>query len=207
MHVLKVNRLLAGAMVFCHLLVSLVAVLPANALAQTTESDPPEIQLEMVDEGARGDNQVFTATVTHSTGVESVTLHYRMADAGDYQSLDMSVLASTDIYTASVETRGMDATIIQYYIEARDAAGNRSIRGFAFDPLQRELVDSTAVAAQSTTAPANAGSGKRKILYGVLGLVVLAGLAAAAGGDNDSGGNQGAAGPDVPVRIIVDTPN
>lgn len=207
MQVLKVNRLLSGIMAASHLLVSLVAVMPAEALAQATETDPPQIQLETVDQGARGDNQVFTATVTHSTGVESVTLHYRLAAADAYQLLEMTALASTDIYTASVETRGTEATVIQYYIEARDAAGNRSIRGFAFDPLQRELIDSAAVAADSTAAPTEAAvSGKRKILYGVLGVVVLAGLAAAAGG-SDSGTDQGGAtGPDVPVRIVVDTP-
>jgi len=207
MQVLKVNNLLAGTMAACHLLVSLVAVMPADALAQATEADPPQIQLETVDQGVRGDNQVFTATVTHSTGVESVTLHYRLADEDDYQVLAMTALASTDIYTASVETRGTEATVIQYYIEARDAAGNRAIRGFAFDPLQRELVDSTAAVAESTTAPIEATvSGKRKILYGVLGIAVLAGLVAAAGGSDSGNTQSGATGPDVPVRIVVDTP-
>jgi len=119
----------------------------------------------------------------------------------------MNALGSTDIHTVSIETEGTGATLIEYYIEARDESGNRSIRGFAFDPLERQLVAGAgqapppvATSPVEAPPPATGMSTGRKVLYGVLGLVVVGALAAAASG-SDSGGSDD--NDNVPVVITI----
>lgn len=207
------HRLLTSFVAFIHVVFSTMLVLPASVNAQSAiDPDPPVIEHDRIAEGVIGDSQVFSATVLDDVGVETVVLQYRFEASAPYQSLDMRKIGSTDIFSVSIETQATGAKIIQYYIEARDAAGNRSIRGFAFDPLERDLVKgsgSPAVATVTTTGPSEAPAATgmstgRKVLYGVLGLVVVGALAAAAGGGDSDDGDGGSTG--VPVTITVDQP-
>ena len=203
------RRPIAAVAALGHLLASTLLVLPPGALAQVGDTDPPRIEFEPVERGTAGDTQVVSAGITDDVDVESVTLHYRLDPEGPYTSVPMAPLAATDIHSASVETAGTGAEVLQYYIEARDGAGNRSIRGFAFDPLERRLVEpgAPALAEAPAEAPEPGLSTGQKVLYGVLGVIAVGALAAAAGGSSGGGDDPRAdepGGNGIPVNVTVE---
>lgn len=203
-----------------HMVFSVLLAISGLAQAQTPDVDPPTIDLELVEEGVLGETQVFSATVTDNDQVASMTLHYRFSGDTSYVATPMSVIAGTSIYTASVDTTNTASNVIQYYMEARDAGDNRTVQGFAFDPFERALLNGEAPLATSATPevtaaePAVAASGmstQRKVAYGVIGLLVVGGLASALGGGSSSSGGGGATpvadDPDiVDVTILVPNP-
>ncbi len=196
---LEISRLLAIGQAFCQLVISVFLIAPGFAHAQTKDLEPPVIEFEALEQGLKGDVQVFSATVTDDQQVAMVVLHYRFSTDSTYQSVEMHALANTSIYSTSVDTEGSDTDVIQYYIEARDQLENRSLRGFAFDPLERELVDSEVlISADSVPNNTEPMSRNRKILYGVLGLVVVGALLSASGGGDSSSSGSG-----VPVTFVV----
>lgn len=190
-----------------HVLWSVFMVAPGLVHAQSIDVDPPVIELEVVAEGVRGETQVFSATASDNNDISSMTLHYRFGTASNYDSVPMSQIAGTSIYTASVDTANASIDLIQYYMEARDAGGNRTVQGFAFDPFERILVDDQAVLAEapagtSAVVPAVAPpriSTQRKVVYGVLAALLVGGLAAASRGS--SGGGEA---EQTDLTIIVD---
>jgi len=133
-----------------HLVFSVLVAAPGLVHAQSADTEPPVIEFELVEQGVRGETQVFSATVTDDNAVSSMTLHYRFVNDSAYIAAPMSLIQGTDIYTASIDTNGSTASAIQYYMEARDAGGNRTVQGFAFDPFDRVLVDDQIVAADAT---------------------------------------------------------
>ena len=202
------RRPIAALAAIGHLLASTLVALPPPAHAQAEDTDPPLIEFEPVERGTRGDTQVVSAGITDDVDVDSVTLHYRLDPEGGYTSLPMSPLPGTDIHSASVETDGTGAELLQYYIEARDGAGNRSIRGFAFDPLERTLVEPGAPIS-ATEAPDIAEPGLstgQKVLYGVLGVLAVGAIAAAAGGGGGGDGPRAdePGGNEIPLNITAD---
>ena len=201
------RRSIAALAALVHLLATTFLALPQGALAQVGDTDPPRIEFEPIDRGVRGDTQVVSAGITDDVDVDSVTLHYRLNPDAVYESVPMRPLTGTSIYSASVETAATGAEVLQYYVEARDAAGNRSIRGFAFDPLERRLVDpaAPAVAAEAVEVPETGLTTRQKVLYGVLGVIAVGAIAAAAGGSSGGGDRPLADDPNgIPVTIVVD---
>ncbi len=208
------RRILAVFLAVAHITATGMMAMPSAALAQASDGEPPTISFERIGEGVLGDTQVFSASVTDDRELATVTLHYRLGESSDYESALMRPIAGTAIHSASVETRGSDETVLQYYIEARDAAGNRSIQGFAFDPIERALISpeqpASAAIAATAVEPAqqvstNSMSTGRKVLYGILGIVVVGAIASAAGDSGGSRDNPAADDPGtVPVRILVD---
>lgn len=206
-------RALAFLLTLCQPL-ALVGVSPVLA-QEGSDIEAPRIAFEPLEEGRLGDTQVFSARIRDDVGVESATLYYRLSPEAPYEAVAMEAIGGTDVHLASLEGLGEDATMIQYYLEARDAAGNRGYEGFAFDPFERRLVaggtpaSSAAVpAVAESPPPAESGmSTGRKVLYGVLGLIAVGALVAAAdsGGGSDSGGSPlDDPGTEVPVDLIVD---
>ncbi len=194
------RRLLSVTLIVLQLFMQVTLVMPSRSWAQTLDTDPPRIDFKPVVEGLKGDSQVFSATVSDDREVADVLLHYRLDDESIYQNRTMAPIGSTGIFTTTLK---IDDTVdvIQYYIEATDKAGNRTLQGFAFDPIERQLVERQVPAAQlarEEEEPVQGLSTGRKILYGVLGLVVVGALASAAGG-SDSGGSSAT----VPVTITV----
>jgi len=195
-----------------HVVFSVLLATSGFAQAQAPDVDPPTIDLELVEQGVLGETQVFSATVTDNDQVASMTLHYRFGGESAYVSAPMSVISGTSIYTASVDTTNTAANVIQYYMEARDAGDNRTVQGFAFDPFERALLDEEAAplvadsSPEATAAePAAATSGlstQRKVAYGVIGLLVVGGLASALGG-----GGGGAVAPPADEPGTVEGPN
>lgn len=195
------GRILMMALAGLQVFMQVMLVVPTNAWAQEIDSSPPAIDSRPVETGFKGENQVFTATVTDDKGVESVILHYRLDGESVYQDRRMEPIGTTGIYSTTVST---DASVdaIQYYIEATDLAENRTLQGFAFDPMERQLAERSVAVADTPAveAPEPGMSTGRKILYGVLGLVVVGALASAGGG----GGSSGAGNESVDVTIVVE---
>ncbi len=210
----EIRRLLSISIAVLHVLITCMLAVSVPASAQSADSDPPVIEFERIEQGVLGDTQVFSATVVDDREVSEVMLHYRFGDQDAYQSIEMIALAGTSIHSASVSTSEESNPVMQYYLEARDSAGNRSIQGFAFDPLERLLftandpVASDPMPVPATAPVAAAGmSNGRKVFYGVLGVIAVGALAAAAGGGSDDGGGGNPASDDpgrVPLVITVD---
>ncbi|MGQ7844077.1 hypothetical protein ACUNV4_06360 [Granulosicoccus sp. 3-233] len=196
------GRLLTMALAGLQVFMQVMLVMPTKAWAQDLDSSPPVIESRAVEQGFKGETQVFTATVTDDRGVAAVFLHYRLDGESVYQDRRMEPLGSTGIYSTSLTTDS-DVDVIQYYIEATDLAENRTLQGFAFDPIERELVERALPVADAPAAeaPAPGMSTGRKVLYGVLGLVVVGALASAAGGSGSSGGTSD---QNVDVTIVVE---
>ena len=189
---------MALALALCQIILGLASVAPGPVLAQTVDSEPPQVTFDRLGEGVRDDTQVVSVTVTDNVQVESVMLHYRFDNDASYRTVSMNRLASTDIYSASVEPSTGDELML-YYLEARDSSGNRTLEGFSFDPIERVLVTANVVASAADAPAGTSISTRNKILYGVLGLVVVGALAAAAGGSSGGGGDG-----NVPVTVITD---
>jgi len=197
-----------------HLTFVSLAGVPSSVLAQS-DGEPPSISFERIAEGVRGETQVFSATVSDDFTVESVTLRYRFGEDTAYLAVPMKPLNGTDIYTVSVDTADTDEDVLQYYVEARDGAGNRSIQGFAFDPIERRLIERESPFRSGlpvlVTVPepvrTDGMSTGRKVLYGVLGVLAVGAVVAAAGGDSGGGGGERPRSDDprnAPLDIIVD---
>ena len=107
--------------------------------AQITDTDPPLIELEELAEGTADRSQVFTAQVTEDNDLAGVTLHYRRAGQLPFTPAPMEALGATGYYSVSIPTDFNDVRTIEYYLQAQDEAGNRTVSGYAFDPYERAL--------------------------------------------------------------------
>jgi len=175
-----------------------VPSVPAQSAA-TLELDlqPPVIVLQEETEGVAGQDQMFTADVRDDVEVVLVALFYRRAGEVGYIELPMQPADGSNFYTATLSTDADDTRSIEYYIQAEDRAGNRSIKGFVFDPLTRTLqLDASPIA----NTAAKEGGLKRPWFWGVIGLVAVVVIAGAAssGGSSDSSPTPGG-----PITIEV----
>jgi len=222
LHIKSMKRFLSVWVAVLHVVMSTsLAVGPAYAQSSETDSEAPVVELPLVDSGSAADAQVFSATVTDDVGVAEVILYHRLQGENDYLRVPMVQIASTNFYSVTIESPGTEATIIEYYINAADTAGNRVLRGFAFDPLLRVLggsapittADSAAAApsesaeAAATTPTKSGTSTGRKILYGVLGVLVVGAIAAAASSGGDDDPMPMMPEPQTPVTVTISPQN
>jgi len=183
----------------CTVLLSLVLT---PVYAQSEDVTAPTIVLEEVDRGFVGETQVFTATVTDDIALASVVLFHRLSGDQTFVASTMTELGSSNVYSASIEISSTDASDIEYYIQAEDLGGNKSLSGFSFDPLVRDIAVNQG--ALATTAGITPGlSRNQKILYGVLGVLALGLIASQVGGGSGGGGGGGPTTMDIPVDITV----
>lgn len=201
----KTARLLVSVVVAILMTVTSLASSVAMAQSSVPDTEAPVIELEEIREGIIGQDQVFTALVKDNDKVRDVKLYYRLAGGDRYQSMLMENLASTSYYTASISTTEDDLRNIEYYIQARDEGGNRVVKGFAFDPLVRELVEARSAPVPQPQVATPAGSGGIKVwqvVLGVLAVGALAGLAAGGGGGSDNPPSQ----QTVPLTLTISPP-
>ncbi|MFK8080430.1 MAG: hypothetical protein AB8B97_09105 [Granulosicoccus sp.] len=112
-----------------------------NILAQGSQTDtsPPIIEIEELVETRATSSQVFTVQIAEETELLSATLYYRRQGDQGYNEAPMRPLGSSGFYTATLATDPNDLRPIEYYIQARDSAENRTVSGFSFDPYSRSL--------------------------------------------------------------------
>ncbi len=207
---------LCGACVF-------LAHSPVRAQIDELDLEPPLIEHEVLAEAEAAPRQSFVAQVVDDRELASVRLYWRLSGQGAFDRLPMTRVSGSSTWLARVPTDPEEARDIEYWIEARDAGGNRTVRGFAFNPLVRRIV-SAPLAARAPGRPRDArrdsGNGTpsgtpaepesdRRALWVVLGAVgvaVLVGLAAS-GGDGGGGGEEnppttGGCGPEG-CRVVL----
>jgi len=151
--------------------------------------EPPFIEHEVVPEADAGFSQLFRALVSDDQELGSVTLHWRFAGEEGYTDTPMLPSPDGATWSARVPTSDLESRAIEYYLQARDAGGNRTVRGFAFSPLTRRIRSSAPLAEPiGNLSPTVQRS---TFVYYVLGALVVglvAGLASSGGGGGGGGG-------------------
>lgn len=187
---------------------------------QANDTEAPVLIHRQIDSGIAGELQTFLARVSDDFGVEQVVLHYRQSESGRFESIPMRpLLDSIGEYMIAIETSESAYPGLQYYIDAVDAAGNTTNRGYSYAPIVLPLTEPVAVVggeepdpitrptATEEVAVEEGGSGINPtlIIVGVGALVALGALAAAAGGGGDDGGGDTDLVPDNPGTTPADT--
>ena len=185
------------------------------AMAQTApDVESPIIEIEAVLEADAGSTQVFTALVADDRSLKDVTLYHRRAGRQAFDRALMLPRGIAGYYSVELATDPDDLRPIEYYVQARDQGGNRSISGFAFDPYQRKInASNTVVEPVELTTPAEpvvkatvtpidvASKPERKssnTKWWAVGLAVVAGLVIASSSDSS---NDGPARTDLTINL------
>ena len=175
----------AGVLIACRALVAVLLLIAPVAHAQELDVEPPLIEHERIERGEQGVAQEFTATVVDDREVEEVLLFHRRAGDETFENLPLERVGTSSVFLATLPTEAGDARAIEYYIQARDASGNRVIRGYAFNPLQRLMVGEGAGPLAEADA-AQTGVRKRWLWIGLGVLAVGAAVALSDSGDGES---------------------
>ncbi len=188
--------------------VMLSSIQPQLLFAQQADAEDfeaPTINLEVVNRGTLGEDQQFKVNAVDNIAVTSVSLFYRFSESEDFQEVTMES-AGGDEFSTLIPTTDITASSIQYYIQAEDSTGNRALKGYNFDPLERSLDSNNLLAASSEEPPKK----KSKTLYYVLGALAVLAIAGAAGGGGSSSDNGGGGGScdasGCQVSLVIGTP-
>lgn len=181
---------------------------PLHAESVVPDTRAPHIELEALTESAADRSQVFTAQVSDDRALESVTLHHRRDGTQPFARATMSPLGDTGYYSVSLPTDPDDLRAIEYYVQALDGNGNRTVEGYAFDPFRRTLLPAAPLAVDGRNAEpaertaAGDASLQRRWWAVALGIVAVGAIAALAGGggSDDSGGGEGTVPPAVDAQ-------
>ena len=184
--------LVAGALIVC----ALAAPLSAGAAAGV-DTEPPLIEIETLPETRADRSQVFTAQVVDDRALEDVVLYHRREGQQPYARAPMRAIADSAYFSVAIPTDPTDLRAIEYYVQARDRGGNRSVSGFAFDPLRRTLspqpsplAAGSGPSASTAAAQADDDARTRPRWWAIaLGVVAVGALAAFADGSDDDGGD------------------
>jgi len=175
----------------------------AHSQSDSQDYEPPLIEHEVIDSADAAFAQEFTANVVDDKALAEVLLFYRFVGDEAFVSIPMTQVASSSVYTATVETDINDPKSIEYYIQARDEAGNRVVKGFAFNPLLRSIPDGNGAAPSSAANEPQASTGRRWLYIG-LGVLAVGAIAAAAG--SGGGRDSGTGGGEGDFTLILDPP-
>lgn len=180
------------------LLTILVSVsLFTTSLAQPIDTQAPVIEVEELKDSPVDLSQVFTALIAEDVQLKDATLYYRREGQQAFSALPMEPLGTTGYFSVSVPTPVSDLRAIEYYVQARDEAGNRTVSGFAFDPYRRTLHASAASLAQQTNPSIGSATTestdttpllKQRWVQVTLGILALSALATLA--DDDGADSQ-----------------
>lgn len=158
-----------------------------DAAAQGFDVDPPIIEHDVVVTAEAAERQDFTATVADDNELATVRFLYRFEGERQYTSLEMNRVSTSSTFNVVVETDVESDAAIEYYIEARDESGNRTLRGYNFSPLVRFIeLPQPVVEPVVETVPTKRNL---KPLYYVAGAVVLGLLAGALASSGGGGGD------------------
>lgn len=188
------------------------------------DTNAPVIELNPIAEIQADTSQSFTAQVVDNVQLKDVALYYRRSGQVPFASAMMTRLGQSAYFTVSIDTDPDDLRSIEYYIQARDESGNRTVEGFAFDPYTLVILPSeaplsaanTSEPSQTTTAIASPPAEKKSLLGGlsldkvrwwhVAGGVLLAGAVATLANSGGSSGSSTSSGDTVPLTINLTGP-
>lgn len=201
------NKIIAITLVFIlSLFNATFALAQSSASNGSPDTRSPVIELEAVAESQAESYQVFTAQVVDDRLLKDVILYHRRDGQQAFSPIQMNLIGDSAFFTATIKTDPSDLRAIQYYVQARDEGGNRTVQGYAFDPYTRVLTTNDSVITTQAPTPTPtptetvASSGEIKWWHVALGVVVVGALASAASG-SDSGGttDEGS----VPLTVTV----
>lgn len=199
-----------NVLALCVSLVLIVTpVLTTTAHAQSSGSNElpdtrsPLIELETVAESRADRAQVFTAQVVDDRVLKDVSLYHRRAGQLPFIATPMRPIADSGYFSAAIKTDQNDVRAIEYYIQARDESGNRTVEGYAFDPYTRVIVASENVIASQPAFAAEEPTATSRVRWWhvAIGVGVAALLASAANGSGDDGSGNTDNG--VPLNVTV----
>lgn len=168
--------------------------------------EPPLIEHEQVLQADAGFRQRFIAQVVDDRELASVSLSWRFSGESRYARVAMNRLSSSSTWIGEVPTDPAESRSIEYFIEARDTGGNRTVQGFVFSPLVRRIIDPAPppVDPADNAAEADPITPRSRTLYYVLGALAI-GMIAGVASTRSSGGVDnrecGADGCDVVIRF------
>lgn len=198
----SINKFIATLLVFVLSLSNATFVVAQSSAANgSPDTRSPLIELEAVAESQADNSQVFTAQVVDDRLLKDVILYHRREGQQAFSPTIMNPIGETAYFTVSIETDPSDLRTIQYYIQARDEGGNRTVQGYAFDPYNRELIANTAIINAQVVEPVEATSTKGGIRWWhiAVGVVLAGALASTAGGSSGGSSDDGS----VPLTISV----
>lgn len=138
------------------LLLMMCCLTAGSALAQGQGQDTsaPVIEIQEFDNAVADRRQVFTVSIEEDGQLQSATLYYRRSGELTYAPVAMQAVGDSGFYSATIDTDFLDLRTIEYYVLAVDAAGNRTLGGFAFDPYRRTLREGPSPLSPEPVAPA-----------------------------------------------------
>lgn len=168
----------------------------------SVDVEPPLIEHDILEQAEADIRQTFVASVVDDQELDSVLLYYRFTGETSYSRYSMTRVSFSSSYVAQIPTDPNDLIPIEYYIQARDTSGNRTVRGYTFSPLVRQIVPVLSDSQNASTnqlPPSGLGAtnggqtiektGPRinKTVYVVAGVLLLGIIASAA--SSSSGGS------------------
>jgi len=164
-------------------------VVVLDATAQGFDVEPPIIEHDVQVSADAADRQNFTATVADDNELASVRFLYRFEGERQYTSIEMSRISTSSTFNVEVSTDIESDAAIEYYIEARDESGNRTLRGYNFSPLVRfiELPQAEVVPVVESSPP----KANLKPVYYIAGALVLGVVAGVLANSSGGGGGGG----------------
>ena len=180
-----------------------LALSPLHAQERAADTRAPLVEVDVLRSGTADRVQTFTALVTDDRSLDAVTLHHRRAGTVPFGRAAMNALGPDGRFGVSLPTDPDDLRDIEYYVQALDESGNRTVSGFAFDPLVRRLLPrdpALAAAPAADERPSVVSSGGTR--WWALALGVLAvGAFVSLSGDDGGGGDT------VPLTIDLPEPD
>ena len=192
-------------------LLGALALAPLHAQERPADTRAPLVEVERAGERPAGATQDFVARVTDDRALENVTLYHRREGESAYGRAPMRPLGAGDRFGATLPTDPDDLRPIEYYVQALDGTGNRTVSGFAFDPLRRLLRAAPGalaggpppVTAEPDARVPEPDAGGTRWWAVALGVLAVGAVAALANGGDDGGGSDDATGT---VPLTVDLP-
>jgi len=177
-----ISKLLRGGFAFwfafSQILVGMSAAYAQNTLVDV---EPPLIEHRIVTNVDANSRQSFFATVVDDGELDSVNLFYRFQDDPTYNTVLMQRVSFSSTFIVHIPTDNASGRNIEYYIQAIDTAGNRTVRGYAFNPLLREINTPEGGVkpspAQQSPSMFEAIGERKNVIFIVLGALAVGALA------------------------------
>lgn len=204
------NKSLSTLMAVCLTVVQCLLFYPDSAFAQGQDYDydPPLIEPEVVEEADANYRQTFVATVVDDVELSYVSLFYRFVGEVTYQRINMVQVSRSSSYIAHIPTDPKLGLDVEYYIEASDTSGNRTLHGYAFSPKLRDVIGPEERAATAAVeAPPIAETTSSNTVWYVVGGVLVLGLLAGLAGGSGGGGNSNCVDGTCDITLTLDQPN
>lgn len=207
-----INKLIALTLAIAMQLPTVNMSMAQSSPESTPDIRSPVIELDVIAESTADNAQLFTAKVIEDKLLKDVLLYHRRAGQQPFTPTAMVQTGDSNSFSVSLATDPTDLRAIEYYIQARDEGGNRTVEGFAFDPYTRFLTPSKQVADTTVTPVVVAKSepavseatGKIRwwhIVAGVLVVGAVSSLSSSGGSaDNSAGGET------VPLTLNITGP-